>query len=104
MSELENARQTFRDLSNEGIPDSDIKYLLKLARQHHSLQERYCNNGWTEQEEKTQNRVESTIREILKPYEIRAKFTGDPRGFTVKLFLKSGKYNTWGGSCEGYGI
>lgn len=32
------------------------------------------------------------------------KFNGDPRGYVVKLGLPSGRYNTWGGKGEGYGI
>lgn len=38
----------------------------------------------------------------LPPFDVR--FSGDPRGFTVRLLLPSGTYNTLGGASEGYGV
>ena len=29
---------------------------------------------------------------------------GDPRGYCTKLRLKSGRYNTWGGAEDGWGV
>ena len=55
--------------------------------------------------EKRQAQVEARIVAILKPFPgIVADFGGDPRGYTVKLQLPSGAYNTWGGQESGYGI
>lgn len=33
-----------------------------------------------------------------------ADFTGDPRGYTTKLHLTSGGWNTWGGFESGWGV
>jgi hypothetical protein len=49
-------------------------------------------------------RAKNRIETVCKPLGIGVKFSGDPRGFCVKLMLKSGKFNSWGGASEGYGV
>lgn len=39
-----------------------------------------------------------------KELKIKPVFGSDPRGFTVKLLLPSGRYNTWGGREDGWGV
>lgn len=69
------------------------------ARELGKLQEK--RDARIEREEK---RIEARIAEICKPFGIRPDFGGDPRGYTVKLHLANGKYNTWGGEESGYGV
>lgn len=59
---------------------------------------------WDAYIEKREARVEARMRAILAPFGIVPTFGGDPRGYTVKLKLPSGAYNTWGGSEEGFGV
>ncbi|MDO8705371.1 MAG: hypothetical protein Q7J84_10540 [Sulfuricaulis sp.] len=53
---------------------------------------------------KNQERAEKRIREICAGIGAEVHLGGDPRGYTVKVKLPSGAYNTWGGSQEGYGV
>ncbi len=48
--------------------------------------------------------LERRITEICQSIGVRPNFGGDPRGYTVKLHLPTGVYNTWGGAEEGYGV
>lgn len=92
--------------------------LLRHARTHHRLAEEECNgptgcwyqanaqrmDDWQAGLEKRQERVEKRISEICAGLDLPVHFGGDPRGYTVKLKLLGGAYNTWGGSEEGYGV
>lgn len=90
------------------IADNDAKYIVKLAKQHNALQVHACNRGLTNEETRTEATIEESIKEIAREYGLRAVFSGDPRGFTVKLKPLDGSdasvWNTWGGKTEGYGI
>lgn len=44
------------------------------------------------------------IKELCADFKVPVKLGGDPRGYTVKLRLPSGAYNTWGGADDGYGV
>jgi hypothetical protein len=85
--------------------------LCRLSRRHARLAEKTCNvaMGDAEQdahqraEDKTEERM-NTALSCLNIEGAALKFGGDPRGFTVKLLLPSGEYNTWGGAEEGYGV
>lgn len=50
------------------------------------------------------DRIEDRIDEHARDRGATATFSGDPRGYVVKLHLPSGRHNTWGGKEEGYGI
>lgn len=76
----------------QGSPSMDVKSLGKLQEK------------WDARIEREEKRIEKRIGEICAPFGIRPDFGGDPRGYTVKLFLPSGKYNTWGGKESGYGV
>lgn len=60
--------------------------------------------AWEARLERDQERVEKRIKEICAGFNLPVTLGGDPRGFTVKLKLSSGAYNTWGGSEDGYGV
>jgi hypothetical protein len=54
--------------------------------------------------------VEARIRALVSSLPtvngqpIRVRFGGDPRGYTVKLTMPDGRYDTWGGPAEGIGV
>ena len=54
--------------------------------------------------EKREKQIERRIAELAEQIGVKAYFGGDPRGYTVKLHLPSGAYNTWGGAESGYGV
>lgn len=89
--------------------------LFRLANKHQSLMVEWCNgdkvkqfsswDAWEEWREKETEKVRASISALFAPFGIKVKFSGDPRGFTVKChFPKTGAYNSWGGLSEGYGV
>lgn len=51
-----------------------------------------------------QERLEKRIKAICEKIGCRVETDGDPRGYTVKVFLPTGEYNTWGGAESGWGV
>lgn len=99
------------------------RLLLRHARTHQRLAEESCNGhpaqnsahisaqsinalqgAWDARIAKSEERTEKRIREICAQFNLPVHFGGDPRGYTVKLKLPSGAYNSWGGSEEWYGV
>lgn len=82
-----------------------IRDLVRLAKTYNRMQENACNYDQTEAEEKREKSLEKRISHLAKIIQLEATFSGDPRGFCVKLHkLDKSLYNTWGGPQEGYGI
>ncbi len=69
---------------------------IKDASKEYEKHQAWCNKR-TEQ-------LERRITEICQSIGVRPNFGGDPRGYTVKLHLPTGAYNTMGGQEEGYGV
>lgn len=97
------------------------RLLLRHAKTHGRLQEANCNGVGTwhnedpksfarrqdrfeKQIEKKETQIEKRITEIAMALGFTVEFGGDPRGYTVKLTLPSGAYNSWGGKECGYGV
>ncbi len=59
---------------------------------------------WTKRLEKRQEQIENRIKAICAAFGLRVECGGDPRGYTVKVFFPSNKYNTLGGPESGWGI
>jgi len=86
--------------------------LMRLARRHGKLQERLCNepddNGkLVRADEACMDRIQRLIFADDSPLHHavdKVVFGGDPRGYTVKVILRNGKYNTWGGAEDGWGV
>lgn len=86
--------------------------LISLAHRYHVIQERWCNEPMSDKlrynVEQREIRYEKQVTEILKSYIGPDKpireiiFAGDPRGYTIKLKLASGRSNDMGG--EEFGI
>lgn len=75
--------------------------LMKLARSYQRLQEADCNYGLSPRQQTRERNIEKRIRAIVERLGLSGvKFSGDPRGYTVKIVLPSGKTNNWG--QEGY--
>jgi hypothetical protein len=81
---------------------SDLDLLMRLAKRHGKLAERECNVG--DVSDKTWERLEAKIRAVCAEIGCEVKLGGDPRGYTVKVIVPSGRYNTWGGAEDGWGV
>lgn len=84
----------------------DAGKLKSLARAHNRLMETQCNRELTVREMSRVGSVRDAIIAILAEYSLSLKvnFSGDPRGYTVKIHFPDGRGNTWGGDSEGWGI
>jgi|SRR5882724_140579 len=76
--------------------------ICKLSRSHGRLQESACNYGLTPRQESRERNIESEITKLASELGFGVEFSGDPRGYTVKLLLPSGDKNNWGDT--GYGV
>jgi hypothetical protein len=86
--------------------------IARLARTHHRLQEEQCNRELSEQELARETQIERRIQELVAQLppttsgkRVTAKFTGDPRGYTVRIVVPDDPHggNTWGRGGE-YGV
>ncbi len=68
-------------------------YLIRLTTKHHRLMEDYCNDG---EEPPTLANLRGKIRAAASDCTCSVRFSGDPRGATVKLLLPNGNTNDWG--------
>ncbi len=84
----------------------------RLARTHHRLQEEQCNRSLSERELAIETRIERRIQELVAQLppttsgkRVTPKFTGDPRGHTVRIVVPDDPHggNTWGRGGE-YGV
>lgn len=116
-----NARELFRlreaiyrafDKTEYQIPNlydhesiEALDELISLARAHHNLAEHECNGDLTKRQEKRCQAIEARVLKLSALFSLKADFSGDPRGYTVKLHAPTGTmYNTFGGQESGYGI
>ncbi len=86
--------------------------IARLASTHARLQEEQCNRGLSADELARETHIEGRIRRLvadLPPTKsgkrVTAKFSGDPRGFTVRIVVPDDPHggNTWGLGGE-YGV
>ncbi len=99
----------------KGLPVVSTK-IVNRARAHHRLQLEECNgdlrearggyDSWRDWLTNATEAAEVHIRQLVSEVdeELRVEFGHDPRGNTVKLFLPSGRYNSWGGTEEGWRV
>ena len=79
--------------------------ILVLAKKNQRYSELECNRVLTKREQYLSGKVEENIRSIGERLHVSFSFDGDSRGFTVKLKTpRTGKFNTWGGKEDGWGI
>lgn len=65
--------------------------------------------SWTDaddaRKERAQHAIATEAKAIAARYNIeKVSVGGDPRGFVLHLYLKSERYNSWGGKESGWGI
>ena len=66
---------------------------------------RIKEDEWDTWMEKREKQLESRLHALAAEIGVTLSLGGDPRGFTVKLMTpKSGKYNSWGGAEDGWGV
>ena len=81
---------------------SILDSLLRNARSYQRLSELSCNQELTKRENARALSLEKTMREQAASLGLGITFSGDPRGFVVKLQFPDGASNTWG--QDGWGI
>jgi len=96
-----------------GLPEL-CNLLARHARTYNRIQEIWCSvelsptaTKWYEhREELIEKRIVELVRALprVKGKPIIVRFTGDPRGYCVKLIMPDERYNTWGGAEDGIGI
>ena len=76
------------------------KRLITLATRHHRLMEDHCNGVELYDEDgealPALAKVRAELGVVARNCGCGVKFSGDPRGATVKLVLPNGKTNDWG--------
>lgn len=82
---------------HESVSASDVLKLCKLASRHQRACERECNDGGDHAEP-----IEKQIKELCEANGLAVNISGDPRGYTVKILLRSKRSNSFGG--EGWGV
>jgi len=99
------------------VPDAFDQYretvrvanqFMKLARTLERINVRECNGYHIEAQRLTDEqgraRTEARLKDLCRHYGFGLNLGGDPRGYAVKLILPTGRYNTFGGKEEGYGV
>ena len=107
----EAGRKLQEELGYFGEHAASVCSLLhRHAVTYTKIQERWCgeemNHAKREALEAKEARLEAAIRALVAdmPCLTAVRFTGDPRGFCVKVFRTDGNHNTWGGKEEGWGV
>jgi hypothetical protein len=110
--------QAYPSMTIERLREARDK-LLTLARQHGRLAVEECNGPdgvhlmnsaqiaeWQVNLDLRQTRCEERIKALIADRLPGTKLIlgGDPRGYTVKLILPTGAYNTMGGKDDGWGV
>ena len=95
--------------ANAGLSDDNIILLtaavVRIAKDLQRTAVKECNRILTLGEKSTQACLEFELESLAKLYGLRFSVDGDPRGYVVKLHTpKSGKFNSFGGQEEGWGI
>lgn len=80
------------------------KAFRRAARTLERLAVAGCERALTPFEEKRQRAVTEMCRFLAADFGANVHTGGDPRGFALKLDLPTGRYNTWGGAEEGWGV
>ncbi len=123
MTSYGKARDEFIKVAQRnGINRESARRFLRLANSHARIQVAICNGPgdyvnrvpyprageiYAEHEvlcARREERVEKQIKRLAEECNVKVDCGGDPRGFTVKLFLPDGSYNSWGGKESGYGV
>lgn len=86
------------------------RLLMRHGATYGRLAEVECSVELSEREtarlERRQAQLERRMRELVSELGdgFSVDFSGDPRGYTVKVTLPTKAYNTWGGAESGWGV
>lgn len=83
------------------------RQVMRHAATYQKLQLARCERSLTDHETAAEAATEKHILALLDGKNgpgAKARFSGDPRGCTVKLVFPSGHNNTWGGADDGWGV
>jgi len=83
---------------------NDAFLLIKYASSLSNYATQDCNVGLTEKQNKSVDSIRKRVTQIVAAYNVKATFSGDPRGYVTHLHFPSGIYNTMGGAEAGWGI
>ena len=95
--------QFISTMLDEGMPMGIARLILRDASTVQRLDITGCNRELTKREEKRMREACARIERRAADFGMKVRW-GDPRGYSVGLILKSGKYNSMGGSEAGYGV
>lgn len=74
-----------------------LQRILRYSATYGRYAEEYCNRELSDREmDFWNNRVRGKITELLSEIDCQPKFSGDPRGATVKIQVPDGYTNDWG--------
>jgi len=97
----------FEQKDKDFDPLYDLCTIVRLAKTYNLIQERACNGQEGPRDEAREKSIERQVSGLAGRYGLAARFSGDPRGYCIKLCVTGKKkpvYNTWGGASEGYGV
>lgn len=87
---------TYGRLAEDACNGPDYSRVL----QRDPVLDRLITTGWQERQDAIpakQEKIEKAVSELCKAFDCRAIFSGDPRGNTLKIEVKSGYSNSFGG-------
>lgn len=86
----------------------DVRELVHLAKAIQRRAEIACNEPLSDRQaalaERNDARAYHRAQQIADRYGAKVLEQTDVRGFAIKLLLKSGRYNSWGGAECGWGV
>lgn len=71
--------------------------LITLSRRQNQLNERACNVGLTDREQKRSDAIDAEATQLLANIGLSCYTNGDPRGYPFGALSPSKRYNGWGG-------
>lgn len=74
----------------------DIQRLMRYGASIKAFAEIACNRELTHKEILREENLFAKVIQILAPIDCEPKFSGDPRGATVKIVVPDGYTNDWG--------
>ena len=91
-------------MAQEGMPLATARLILRDAQTVQRIAVAECCRPLFPGEAERSEQAEARIARRAAEYGCTALLSGDPRGYTTKLLLPSGDYNTWGGAECGWGV
>lgn len=76
--------------------------LITLSRRQNQLNERACNVGLTDREQKRSDAIDAEAAQLLADIGLGCYTNGDPRGCPFGVLSPSKRYNGWGGAECGW--